>query len=144
MKILAIAALLNMLQLGMVAAPQEPIIIGTEQLTQATSLTVETPVDTHQKTMSVTLTAYSSTPDQTDDTPFLTAANTPVRDGVVAANFLPIGTKIQIPRLFGNKVFIVEDRMHPRFNDRIDIWFPNRELAKEFGLRKATVVVLES
>ncbi|MDP3003980.1 MAG: hypothetical protein Q8N43_00505, partial [Candidatus Azambacteria bacterium] len=40
------------------------------------------------KTMKVVLTAYSSTPDQTDDTPFITASNTRVRDGIVAANFL--------------------------------------------------------
>ena len=38
----------------------------------------------------VTITAYSSTPDQTDSTPFITAYNTFVRDGIVAANFLKI------------------------------------------------------
>lgn len=36
--------------------------------------------------------AYSSTNGQTDGTPYLTAIGTPVRDGIIAANFLPIGT----------------------------------------------------
>ena len=75
------------------------------------------------KTYLVRATAYSSTVDQTDDSPFITASNTYVRDGIVAANFLPFKTKIMIPELFGNKVFTVEDRMHRRFSDRVDIWF---------------------
>ena len=92
--------------------------------------------------MVVTLTGYSSTEDQTDDTPFITASNTHVRDGVVAANFLPLGTHIQIPKLFGDKVFIVEDRMHERFNDRVDIWFPARDTAVKFGKQLTEIVVL--
>ncbi|MBI2024881.1 MAG: 3D domain-containing protein [Candidatus Harrisonbacteria bacterium] len=88
------------------------------------------------------MTAYSSTPDQTDDTPFITASGAHVRDGIVAANFLPIGAVIKIPELFGEKVFVVEDRMHRRFSDRVDIWMPDRESAKKFGIRQAEIVVL--
>ena len=40
----------------------------------------------------VTVTSYSSTPDQTDDSPFVTANGTWVHDGTLAANFLPFGT----------------------------------------------------
>lgn len=96
------------------------------------------------RTMKVVLTAYSSTSDQTDSTPFTTASNTHVRDGIVAANFLPFGTKIRIPELFGEKIFVVEDRMHKRFNDRVDIWFSDRRSAKQFGLKNAEIIVLES
>ena len=39
------------------------------------------------------VTAYSSTPEETDDTPFVTASGTSVRDGVIATNFLEFGTK---------------------------------------------------
>ena len=88
------------------------------------------------------LTGYSSTPDQTDDTPFITASGYHVTDGVVAANFLPFNTRIQIPKLFGDKIFVVKDRMHKRFSDRVDIWFPDRASAKNFGLRKAEIVIL--
>src|SRR5258708_6536739 len=60
------------------------------------------------KTYKVRVTAYSSTPDQTDDTPFITASGYHVHDGVIAANFLPFGTKLTIPSVFGDKIFTVE------------------------------------
>lgn len=90
----------------------------------------------------LTITGYSSTPDQTDDTPFTTALGTHVRDGVIAANFLPFGTRLVIPELFGDKVFTVEDRMHERFNRRLDIWFPDRKSAQIFGVRNAEVIIV--
>ena len=95
------------------------------------------------KTMKIVLTAYSSTPDQTDSTPFITASNSRVRDGVVAANFLAFGTKVKIPGIFGDKVFTVEDRMAKKHNDKIDIWFSERYLAKNFGIKSADVIILE-
>lgn len=88
--------------------------------------------------------AYSSTPDQTDDSPFITAWNTPVRDGIVAANFLPFGTKIKIPEVFGDKVFMVEDRMNKRYWHKIDIWFPDRASALQFGVKVLKIQILES
>ncbi len=88
------------------------------------------------------ITAYSSTPDQTDDTPFITASGSHVRDGVVAANFLPIGTKIRFPTMYGNKVFIVEDRMNSRYTYRVDIWMRTREEAKQFGLRNLPIEII--
>lgn len=95
------------------------------------------------KMMSVVITAYSSTPDQTDDTPFITASNTRTRDGVIAANFLAFGTKVKIPGIFGDKVFTVEDRMAKKHDGKIDIWFPERILAKRFGIQEADVLILE-
>ncbi len=96
------------------------------------------------KTIRVFVTAYSSTPEQTDDTPFITASGKQVRDGVVATNLLPLGTKIRIPEFYGNKVFVVEDRMNPRNNQHVDIWFPNYWEAKYFGIQRTSIVVLES
>src|SRR3989338_7593532 len=40
------------------------------------------------RTVSVVVTAYSSTTWQTDDSPLITASGTNVREGIVAANFL--------------------------------------------------------
>ncbi len=94
------------------------------------------------KTYAVFLSGYSSTPEQTDDTPFITASGSFVRSGVVAANFLPIGTLVKIPEVFGNRVFSVEDRMAERFKYHIDIWFENEEEAREFGKQKAKVEIL--
>jgi 3D (Asp-Asp-Asp) domain-containing protein len=86
--------------------------------------------------------AYSSTPDQTDSTPFITAWGTQVRDGIIAANFLPFGTKIKMPELYGDKIFVVEDRMNRRYTYKIDVWFPERSQAMEFGNKKVTIVVV--
>lgn len=92
--------------------------------------------------LTVIATAYSSTPDQTDDSPFITASGTRVRDGIVAANFLPFGTKIKISNVFGDKIFVVEDRMHRRFSKRIDVWFPDRDSANRFGLKIVKIQIL--
>lgn len=94
------------------------------------------------KTLSVYATAYNSVPEQTNDTPFITASGTYTRDGVIAANFLPFGTALKIPDIFGDKVFVVEDRMNERYADRIDIWTETVEEAKKFGLRKVRIVIL--
>lgn len=116
--------------------PMEATIETAEALGR--SLTGEA-VETHE----VWVTAYSSTPEETDDTPFTTAMNSAVRDGIVAANFLPFGTKLQIPEHFGDKVFTVEDRMHRRKTNFVDIWMPTKEDAKRFGISYTSIVILE-
>jgi 3D (Asp-Asp-Asp) domain-containing protein len=82
-----------------------------------------------------TVTAYSSTPDQTDDSPFITANGSWVHDGTLAANFLRFGTKVRLPDYSGDKVYVVEDRMNQRYTYRADIWMETREAAKQFGVR---------
>jgi len=97
------------------------------------------------KTIKVVVTAYSSTPDQTDDTPFVTASGKSVADGIIANNMLPFGTKIKIPSIYGNKIFIVEDRMASyKSNYHIDIWMPSRSSAVNFGFKIANIEILES
>lgn len=93
-------------------------------------------------TVKVPVTAYSSTPDQTDDTPFITASGTQVRWGVVAANFLPIGTMVRLPDHYGDQIFLVEDRMNARYDVRLDIWMETREEARTWGLRQVKLEVL--
>lgn len=88
-----------------------------------------------RKSMMVTVSAYSSTKNQTDQTPYLTAYNTPVRDGIVAANFLPVGTVVRFPQRFGDKLFVVEDRMDERFGLQVDVWMSQYEVAKKFGIQ---------
>lgn len=97
------------------------------------------------KTIKVVVTAYSSTPDQTDDTPFITASNKHVRAGIIANNMLPFGTKVRIPALYGNQVFVVEDRMASyKSKYHIDIWMPTKPMAVNFGVKSAEIEVLEN
>jgi 3D (Asp-Asp-Asp) domain-containing protein len=93
-------------------------------------------------TLSVLTTAYSSTVDQTDDSPFITASGTHVHNGTLACNFLRFGTRVRIPQYYGDKVFIVEDRMAKRFSHKMDIWMETREEAIQFGARTVKVEVL--
>ena len=95
-----------------------------------------------KRSVVVPVTGYSSEVGQTDDTPFITASGNTVRSGIVAANWLPLGTKVRIPELFGNRVFVVDDRMHPKNDGKMDIWFQTREEALKFGVTKARVEVL--
>ena len=91
----------------------------------------------------VIITGYSSTEDQTDSDPFITAAGTGVREGIVANNFFPLGTKIKIPELFGDQIFIVEDRMSwEKGKYQIDIWFPDYWQALNFGAKRTYIEVL--
>ncbi|OGN00678.1 MAG: hypothetical protein A3B91_04990 [Candidatus Yanofskybacteria bacterium RIFCSPHIGHO2_02_FULL_41_29] len=103
-------------------------------------------------TYTVRATGYSSTPDQTDDTPCHTATNYNVCTGtknVIAANFyingkrVPFGTLVRIPEIFREKIFVVEDRMNARYTNNIDVWFPERSLAKAFGSQKVTIEIVE-
>ncbi|MHB9019672.1 MAG: hypothetical protein ACYC3G_02255 [Minisyncoccota bacterium] len=97
---------------------------------------------TTPRLIEVDLTAYSSTEDQTDSTPFIAASGKHVYDGMVAANFLPFGTKIKIPEIFGDKIFTVDDRMNKRYQNTVDIWFADRHSAVHFGIQKATIEIV--
>jgi 3D (Asp-Asp-Asp) domain-containing protein len=93
--------------------------------------------------LKVMATGYSSSIVETDDTPFITAANTRTRPGIVALSrdllrpYTP-----DAPFSFGDRIyisgmgeFIVEDSMNRRWQKRLDIWFPSRKEAFDFGKR---------
>jgi len=96
-----------------------------------------------KKINKVTVTAYSSTLDQTDGSPFITANGTYVYDGIVACNFLPFDTKVKFPEMYGDKIFIVEDRMAKKNSHKMDIWMPSRSLALQFGVKSLAFEVME-
>ncbi len=97
------------------------------------------------KKLKVIITAYSSTTGQTDNTPLVTAAGTNVRDGIIANNLLPFGTRVRIPELYGNKVFVVEDRMnYTKGYYHVDIWFASYDEALNFGAKNTYIEILES
>ncbi|OGY68780.1 MAG: hypothetical protein A3B94_00815 [Candidatus Jacksonbacteria bacterium RIFCSPHIGHO2_02_FULL_43_10] len=93
----------------------------------------------------MTITAYSSTPDQTDGSPYLAARGHVVHWGMVAANDLKIGTQVRMPDLFGDQVFTVLDRMNARYSGgwRLDVWMPVRDDAKRFGKRYTRVEIVQ-
>lgn len=113
------------------SAPAESVLLAQSRLIPGGSASKD-----------ILVTAYSSSPDETDSTPFITAAGTNVRLGIAAANFLPFGAKFRLPGIFGDQVFTVEDRLDNRFNDRVDIWMDSKADAKEFGQKIGRIELL--
>jgi 3D (Asp-Asp-Asp) domain-containing protein len=75
-------------------------------------------------------TAYSAEVAQTDSSPSITASNVSVREGIIANNCLPFGTRIRVH----GKVYEVQDRMHDRYGcDNFDIYMTDYSRAVSFG-----------
>ncbi len=93
------------------------------------------------------ITAYNSEAAQTDSSPCITANGFNVCEhGVedtIGANFLKLGTKVRIPELFGDQIFVVRDRMNKRFSNRVDVWMIEKQDALKFGVKNAKIEVLE-
>jgi len=106
-------------------------------------------------------TGYNSLESQTDSTPFITATGARTRFGIVAVSRdllgseFPYGSLVRI-RDLGNYytgrgagafqamldqqgLFIVEDTMHARKTNQIDVWFPAYGTAVNWGVRKIEV-----
>lgn len=109
-------------------------------------MAVSNPADpVNSKKMNVVITGYSSTIWQTNEDPFTTASGKGVEDGIVANNLLSFGTMIRIPELYGDRIFVVEDRMHQRKGPyHVDIWFEKYIDAKNFGAKFTYIEILEN
>lgn len=96
-----------------------------------------------KKVMYVRMSAYSSTVEETDSDPFTAASGAKVHDGMIAQNGLPFGTKVRLPQYFGDKIFVIEDRMNSRYGqNHADIWMPTKQAAKQWGVRTVRMEIL--
>lgn len=99
------------------------------------------------KSFHIYMTAYNSEVGQCDDTPCITANGFDVckhnSEDTIATNILPFGTKLRIPEYFGDRVFVVRDRMNSRYTYRMDIWMKDKTEARKFGLKYAEIEILE-
>ena len=121
---------------SMILVQENSVLSQNDHETKITEEIKEIP----KNKMRVLATAYSSTVDQCDSTPFITANGTHVHDGTIAANFLKFGTRVRFPALYGDKIFIVEDRMKSDY--KVDLWFPTRQEAKDFGAKWVEMEIL--
>ncbi len=109
-------------------------------------------------------TGYNSHVSQTDATPYITATGVKTRFGIIAASRdllgsdLPYGSLVRIrdlggfysgrgrgqyqSLLDGQGIFIVEDTMHPRKRQQVDLWFPEYATAVSWGVRRVEVEVI--
>jgi len=114
------------------------------------SVTNNLPESDNWKTVRTTkrvITAYNSEVGQCDNSPCITANGFNVCEhgieDTVAANWLKFGTKIRIPEIFGDRVFVVRDRMNTKHNEKMDIWMIDKQAAISFGVKVATIEILE-
>lgn len=94
------------------------------------------------RSLTMTATAYSSTPDQTSGDPFTTASGTRVHWGTIAVDpsVIPYGCRVSISA-FPGTVFVAEDTGGGIGGNRIDIWFPTRAEALNFGVQTVIVTI---
>jgi 3D (Asp-Asp-Asp) domain-containing protein len=112
----------------------------------------------------VRATAYNSLESQTNSQPFITATGTRTRWGIIAVSRdllgekLPYGSLVRLrdlgnfhngrgagayqSLLDGTDLFVVEDTMHPRKRNQVDIWFQDYASAVNWGVRKLEVEVV--
>lgn len=144
-----------------VPAPAEPVVEAepavepvVEEVAQA-ALTVPT--------FTLKSTAYNSHVDQTDSSPHVTATGATTAFGVIAASrdmleHIPYGSLVRLKDLGSYRsgrgegkyqelldaqgYFIVEDTMHPRKLEQIDVWFAHESEALSWGVRKVELEVV--
>ena len=97
-----------------------------------------------ERTIYTTVTAYNSERSQCQGDPCITATGFNVcKHGIedtVATNRLPFGTKVKIPEFFGDRIFIVRDRMNRRYHNRVDVWMISKKEAINFGVNRGVRV----
>ncbi len=90
------------------------------------------------KVIQARISAYTSDPAETDDTPNIMANGKKTRKGVVANNCLKFGTEVEIQ----GKTYTVEDRMNKRYGcEQFDIWHEHKATAIAWGVRKLPVSI---
>ena len=111
-------------------------------LIPGTEIYIENPPHTRSHSfLMAEVTAYTSSENETDSTPYLTAAQTATRDGVIACpRYIPFFTVVEID----SKKYSCEDRMALKHPDRWDIWMASYEDAIEFGIKKLIVKIYEN
>ncbi len=145
--LISLGLFINPITVGVIELPREscPSLSSFNGFIENNSLIATNQADFSREVgvvkqqLRVIVTAYSSTPEETDSSPFITAAGTTVREGIIANNLLPFGTIVRLPEIYGDRLFVVEDRMNRQKSTRhFDIWFPSSQEALNFGVIRNT------
>ena len=87
------------------------------------------------------ITAYNAVPEQTDDTPCISASGLDVcntNKKICASNEFPFGTLL----LIENEVWEVQDRTNSRYSYRIDLLVSDYDDAMQWGNRTLEVIII--
>lgn len=150
------------------AAHQAGLMVLPEAEVQAEPAETLQPVALHgtagAPVLRLRATAYNSLPSQTWGDPNVTATGVQTRFGIIAASRdligsdLPYGSLVRIrdqggwgngrgagmfqETLNSQDLFIVEDTMHIRKQQQIDVWFPELSTALSWGVREVELEVV--
>lgn len=95
----------------------------------------------------VSVSAYTSEVAQTDASPCITANGFNLcehnQEDVIATNMFPFGTKVKIPAIDPDRIFTVEDRMHERYQNNVDVWMKDKGDAIKFGRKTLEIQVYQ-
>lgn len=98
-------------------------------------------IKTFWRELEVVATAYTSDFLSCGKWDGITASGKKAKWGTIAMDKkYKFGTKVYIPMF--KKIFVVEDRGGAIKGNRIDIWFPSRQEALKFGVKKMKVYIL--
>lgn len=144
------------------AVAPEAVVLTEPRVTAAPRVGAYGPVA--NPVLTVRATGYNSLAAQTDASPNITATGTSTRFGVLAvsrdllAHDLPYGSLVRLRDLGGfhdgrgtgrfqsvldgQDIFVVEDTMHARKRNQVDVWFGDRATALHWGVRQVEVQVI--
>ncbi|MCP4545687.1 MAG: hypothetical protein GY835_04360 [bacterium] len=160
MKLLLAPVLTLVLSVGLRPVDLWPVNTGAEALEQPAVVAIQGHPDwevidefvgiKYEISFPVVVTGYSSTRDQCDNDPFITASNKQVRPGIIAlSRDLLQRYNPDAPFTWGDRVYLkgfgeftVEDCMNSRYTRRADIWFSDRRSAAEWGVKKLDLVAI--
>lgn len=142
----------------------EPRVVVLDEPRPSLAPPAETLGPVANPTMRLRATGYNSHVAQTNGSPHVTATGTRTRFGVLAASRdllqgeLPYGSLVRLRDLGGyhggggeghfqqvldaQGIFVVEDTMHPRKHDQVDVWFGDHASAVNWGVREVEVEVV--
>lgn len=116
-----------------------------------TGLVVEsmsfTGLEQNLEIIDVDVTAYSPSPNITDDDPFTMASGRRARPTELEQlRFVAVSRDLmeEYGLEYGDTIWIgftVEDTMHPRIKDTVDLFMRNLDLARRFGRQKRQIII---
>lgn len=99
-------------------------------------------IPTQNELMRATVSGYTSSADETDDTPEINASGLKPGPGSIACPArYPFGTRV----IIAGDEYACDDRMNERYahGDHFDIWFPSKAEAMHWGRQTVTVEVVQ-
>lgn len=125
-----------------IESPREIYQLPPVEMLAVVEITKTEPVASSHEIVLASVSAYTSSLDETDDTPEINARGTKPGPGSIACpSRYPFGTEV----LIRDESYFCDDRMNPRYadGDYFDIWMSSKAEAIHWGRRTIEVFVVQ-